>query len=62
MRLDPDLPVVLSSGFDEMDVTPRFAKRPATAFLQKPYQLADVEVAIRTVLEGAPSVGERTEG
>jgi PAS domain S-box-containing protein len=49
----PALPVVISSGFDETDVTSRLSGLPATTFLQKPYRLPDLEAALRAV--GAPS-------
>lgn len=52
-RLDPELPVVMSSGFNEQDAISRMAGRGMTSFLQKPYEPADLEAAVRRALEPA---------
>jgi len=52
-RLTPNLPIIMSSGFDEAEITTRLAGLPATTFLQKPYQVSDVEGALRAVLDPA---------
>lgn len=44
-RLDPDVPVLLSSGYPEQDPVPG-----ATGFVQKPYRLATLSEALRTAL------------
>jgi DNA-binding response OmpR family regulator len=49
----PMLPIIMSSGFDESDVTSRLSGLPATTFLQKPYRVGDLEGALRAV--GAPT-------
>ena len=33
----PDVPVILSSGFDESEAVQRFAGKSLSAFVQKPY-------------------------
>ena len=47
-RLQPDLPVILSSGYNEQESVQSFSGRGLDAFLQKPYTLRVLE---RTVLE-----------
>ena len=47
-RLQPDLPVILSSGYNEQESMQSFSGRGLDAFLQKPYTLRALE---RTVLE-----------
>ena len=51
-RLRPDVPVVLSSGFDAPEVAARTAGDGRTGFVQKPYPAADLETAVRRVLRG----------
>jgi CheY-like chemotaxis protein len=46
-----DLPVILSSGYNEQDVTRRFASQSLSGFLQKPYRPADLLAKLRTLLE-----------
>ena len=46
----PALPVVLTSGYSEQEVMPRFAERKPAAFLQKPYGYDTLLEAMRAVL------------
>jgi CheY-like chemotaxis protein len=49
-KLSPDIPVILSSGYDEAQVmTGNYAEQP-NAFLGKPYQLKKLEETISRVL------------
>jgi CheY-like chemotaxis protein len=50
-REAPDLPIVMTSGFNEQDAINRLAGRKLTGFLQKPFRVEDVEAALRTALE-----------
>ncbi|RLB56430.1 MAG: hypothetical protein DRJ42_03365 [Deltaproteobacteria bacterium] len=52
--LTPALPVVISSGFDESEVTTQLTRDTHTTFLQKPYLLEDVVAAVREVFETDP--------
>jgi two-component system, cell cycle sensor histidine kinase and response regulator CckA len=54
-HLRPDMPVVLSSGYDEAEVTRRFAGRGVAGFLQKPYTAARLGEKIKIVLEAVRS-------
>ncbi|HET8715129.1 MAG TPA: ATP-binding protein, partial [Holophagaceae bacterium] len=46
----PDLPVILSSGFDPNSRTPDLLKQANTWFLPKPYRLADLRRLVGEVL------------
>jgi CheY-like chemotaxis protein len=50
-RIQPDVRVVLSSGYTEEDATRHFTDRDLTGFLQKPYTLKDLLVTMRGALE-----------
>ncbi len=39
-RIRPDIPVVLSSGYNMQDATQRFTGKGLAGFIQKPYNLA----------------------
>ena len=60
--LDPDVQVIISSGYHEEEVARRFADRGLAGFLQKPYVMADLARVLDTVLrkpspEGKPAPG-----
>ena len=52
-RLNPDVNVILSSGYNQQDVANRFAGKGLAGFLQKPYQLAQLRGALDAVVNGA---------
>jgi PAS domain S-box-containing protein len=60
-RLDPDVRIVLSSGFDASDATERFASMDVAGFVQKPYLLETLAGALREALE-EPAHRERGQG
>lgn len=45
-RLNPDLPVIISSGYSEHEIAPRFAGKRLAGFIQKPYRLAALQETI----------------
>jgi len=51
-RLRPDAKVILSSGYDESDVTSRFAGEGLAGFIQKPYRSDSLRAKLREVLGG----------
>ena len=51
-KLKPDVRVVLSSGYNEQDVTQRFAGKGLAGFIQKPYKLATLTEILRIALDG----------
>jgi CheY-like chemotaxis protein len=50
-RIREDLPILLSSGYNEQEVLSRFAGRGYAGFIQKPYQLDELEQKLRDVFE-----------
>ncbi len=52
-RLDPHLPLVLTSGYDEGSITVDFNGLPNLAFLRKPYQLHDLLGLVRGKIDAA---------
>jgi len=52
LALEPGLPVLLSSGFDEQALLGRGAEGRAAGFLQKPYSLDDLRAAVARMLPG----------
>ncbi|MEO6397133.1 MAG: PAS domain-containing protein, partial [Tepidiformaceae bacterium] len=48
----PDVPVVLMSGYSEIDAGPSFERGRIAAFVQKPYELAVLRETLRAVIEG----------
>ncbi len=53
-RLRPDVPVILSSGYNEQEVTQRFTGRGLAGFIQKPYAFQELRRVLRHVLENPP--------
>ena len=48
-RLRPDVRVILSSGYNEQEVTQRFAGKGLAGFIQKPYRLANLHEILNQV-------------
>ncbi len=55
--LEPDLPVLLSSGFSPEESTEMLMKEGLAAFLQKPYSLTQLQMAIQRALASPASSG-----
>jgi len=53
-RIQPTVPVILSSGYNEQDAVNRFAGKGLAGFLQKPYSASTLRNALRRVLEEEP--------
>ena len=49
-RIKPDLPILLSSGFDEQEATARFSGQKHFGFIQKPYKTALLAEKLKQVL------------
>jgi len=49
-RLRSDVCVILSSGYNEQDVTERFVGKGLAGFIQKPYSMANLRVTLNRVL------------
>lgn len=46
-RIDPDIPVILSSGYDELETSSRFKNQKLDGFLKKPYNLDTLVATIK---------------
>jgi two-component system cell cycle sensor histidine kinase/response regulator CckA len=49
-RVQPELPIVVTSGADEVEMEARLAGETAAAFLQKPYLKANLEEKLRSLI------------
>jgi two-component system cell cycle sensor histidine kinase/response regulator CckA len=49
-RIDTDVPVIISSGYNQQEVSQRFVGKGVGAFIQKPYQRKALEEALQTVM------------
>ena len=61
-RIRGDVPVVISSGYNEHEVHQRFAGKGLAGFIQKPYQLADLSEKLKAVRERPGSAGSLEGG
>ncbi len=52
-RINPDVPVILMSGFTETDTIDRFAGKKLAGFLQKPFDRKRLQAKLRSVLPSA---------
>ena len=50
-RLDPNVKVLMTSGYNEQDVISRFVGKGLAGFVQKPYKTDDLLPKIRKILE-----------
>ncbi len=51
-RLRPDVPILLTSGYTEQEITRRFADQPVAGFISKPYQMSALAAVLRQILAG----------
>jgi two-component system cell cycle sensor histidine kinase/response regulator CckA len=49
-RLDPEVKVIMTSGYNEQDVISRFVGKGLAGFVQKPYKIGDLLPKIREIL------------
>ena len=49
-KINPAVKVIISSGYNEFEVTQRFAGKQVAAFVQKPYRLSTLRNAIRSLI------------
>ncbi|HJT90142.1 MAG TPA: response regulator, partial [Bryobacteraceae bacterium] len=50
-EISPDVPVILSSGYNEVEAIRRFTGKGLAGFVQKPYSAAALVEKVRTVIE-----------
>ena len=51
-RIRDDVPVILSSGYNEQEITNRFVGGGLAGFIQKPYQLETLRARLEQALRG----------
>lgn len=49
-QIKPDIKVIMSSGFNEQEVTQKFAGKGLAGFIQKPYKLSTLQATVKKVL------------
>jgi len=49
-RVDPQVPIVIASGYSEQEVAERFATHRISGFIQKPYRLETLAARLRAAL------------
>ena len=54
-RLRPEVRVIMSSGYNEQEVTLKFMGKELAGFIQKPYRLSTLKEAVRKALGSTPS-------
>jgi len=54
-RINPGVPIVLSSGYSEQDATRQFVGKGLAQFLQKPWSPEDLVGAVRAAIDTAPA-------
>ena len=52
-RINPDVPVILMSGFTEKDTIDQFAGKRLAGFIQKPFDRKRLQAKLRSVLTPA---------
>jgi CheY-like chemotaxis protein len=53
-RLGVKVPVIMSSGYNEYEISQRFLGKGLAGFVQKPYKLAELSLALEKVLGSVP--------
>ena len=48
-RIDPEVKVIITSGYNEQEVAPRFIGKRLSGFLQKPFRLSVLREALRAI-------------
>ena len=51
--LKPDLKVIMSSGYNEQEVTQKFVGKGLSGFIQKPYKMVEMSRKLQEILAGA---------
>jgi CheY-like chemotaxis protein len=57
--LRPDIPIILSSGFSEVDAVRRFEGKGLAGFLQKPYQVTALLEGVKSAIGYTGTAGSR---
>lgn len=49
VTIDPEVRVIISSGYTEFEITPKFAKKALAGFIQKPYTMNSLRDCLQSV-------------
>jgi len=52
-RIDPMVKVVMTSGFNEQEISQKFAGKGLAGFIQKPYRLAELAETLQNIMHSA---------
>lgn len=52
-QLEPEIKILLTSGYNELSCPPGSLEKPGTAFIQKPYRVEELLTKVREVLEAS---------
>ncbi|MEW6427577.1 MAG: transporter substrate-binding domain-containing protein [Thermodesulfobacteriota bacterium] len=61
-KLKPDIDVIMSSGYNEQEVTQKFAGKGLAGFVQKPYKLSELRRALQPLWDRRPAAANDTGG
>ncbi len=61
-RIDPSVRIVISSGYTESEIAPRFASERLSGFLQKPYALYALAQCLRNAISNSDLLGDKDTG
>lgn len=53
-RIKSDVRVLMSSGYNEQEVTQKFVGKGLAGFIQKPYKMAELQQKLREIVEAVP--------
>lgn len=56
----PDVPVILSSGYDQTEALRRFNGKPLAGFIQKPFTAAHLAEKVKQALNPGPEAGRKS--
>jgi PAS domain S-box-containing protein len=56
-RIKPTVKVIISSGYNEQEVTQKFIGKGLAGFIQKPYKMSTLTDVIRTILQPLEPIG-----
>lgn len=54
-KLKPELPILISSGFGDVEITSKIARDEITGLISKPYRFDLLQETVKSVMEGAQS-------
>jgi len=58
-RLDPNIPVLVMSGYSDLEVSERFVGMGASGFIQKPFDPRDLSALVCQMLPSKAPIGGR---